>query len=157
MFVGRTYTVPISGVASPAAPFDLWEFVPASNKPIAIMRIVIAQTGEPTTEEEQLALQIVSGHTTSGSGGGTPTPSRAAKTDTAAGFTAETMNTTIASGGTAETFGDMAWNTRAGVDIPFSGEEAFQSSAAERVVIRCPVAPADAVTIRGTVWVMELG
>lgn len=156
MSQGRMYTITISGVASPAAAFDFAEFSPATNKPIRVRRIRIAQTSEPTTEEEQLAITVIRGHTTSGSGGDTtPDGGVLSPGDTAAGFTAETMNTTIASAGTAVNLVEDAWNTRAGYDMAFAPEEAPECINGVLLVIRSG-APADAVTIRGTIWVEEL-
>lgn len=153
---GRVYTICISGVASPAAAFDLVEISPAANKPVRILRIRIAQTTEPTTEEEQLALTVVRGHTASGSGGDTtPDGGSLSPSDAAAGFTAETMNTTIASAGTAVNLIEDAWNTRAGFDLAFAPEEAPECSNGVLLVVRS-AAPADAITIRATIWVEEL-
>lgn len=153
---GRIYTVVVSGVASPAAAFDFFEFVAAAGKPIRLLRLRIAQTSEPTTEEEQLPLTVVISHSTSGSGGSTPTPRAMQPTDVAAGFTSETMNTTQATGGTPLTVMEDAWNTRAGVDIPFAPEEAPEVTGGGRMVVASG-APADAVTIRATAWIEELG
>jgi hypothetical protein len=153
---GRIYTISISGVASPAAAFDFVEINAAANKPVRIRRIRIAQTSEPTTEEEQLAITVVRGHTTSGSGGDTtPDGGALSVSDSASAFTAETMNTTIASAGTAVNLVEDAWNTRAGYDMAFAPEEAPESINANLLVVRSS-APADAITIRGTVWVEEL-
>ena len=154
---GRMYTVTISGVASPATAFDFLEIVPATAKPIRIRRIRIAQTSESAAEEEQLALTIVRGHATSGSGGDT-TPDGAPLNSTtpAAGYTAETMNTTIASTGTPVNVFEDAWNTRSGYDVSFAPEECPEAVNAERIVVRS-AAPADAVTIRATFWIEELG
>ena len=156
MVEGRVYTVSIVAVASPAAIFDMFELVPATNKPLVLLRLKIAQSSEPTTEEENIGISIVIGHTTSGSGGSAPTPSKVNRNDSAAGFTAETMNTTIASAGTTETPFADTWNTRSGTDIPLSPQEALTIVNGERVVIRS-AAPADAVTIHATLWVMEQG
>lgn len=153
---GRMYTVVISGVASPVAAFDFLELNPAAAKPVRIRRIRIAQTSEPTTEEEQLAITIQRGHTTSGSGGSAPTPRPLNSTTPVAGFAAETMNTTQATAGTPVVLFEDAWNTRAGLDMAFAPEEAPEAVNAERLVIQSS-APADAVTIRATVWVEELG
>lgn len=153
---GRMYTISISGVASPAAAFDFLEISPAANKPVRIRRIRIAQTSEPTTEEEQLAITIIRGHTTSGSGGDTtPDGGPLSSSDATAGYAAETMNTTIASAGTAVNLVEDAWNTRAGYDMAFAPEEAPECINGVLLVIRSG-APADAITIRGTVWVEEL-
>ena len=78
-----------------------------------------------------------------------------APSDAAAGYTAETMNTTIASAGTAVNLVEDAWNTRAGYDMAFAPEEAPECINGVLLVIRS-AAPADAVTIRATVWVEEL-
>jgi hypothetical protein len=154
---GRVYTVTISGVASPAAAFDLLEISPATNKPVRLRRILIAQTSEPTTEEEQLALTIVRGHTTSGSGGDTtPDGGPLCSTDTAAGYTAETMNTTIASAGTAVNLVETSWNTRAGLDLAFAPEECPECANGVLLNVRSG-APADAITIRATFWLEEQG
>lgn len=153
---GRMYTVVVSGVASPAAAFDLMELVPATAKPIRLRRLKIAQTSEPTTEEEQLAITIQRGHTTSGSGGSAPTPRPLCSTDAAAGFTAETMNTTQATGGTPVVLHEDAFNTRAGYDHAFAPEEAPESVNGERMVVQIS-APADAVTVRALACVEELG
>ena len=153
---GRIYTITISGVASPAAAFDFVEINAASNKPVRLRRIRIAQTSEPTTEEEQLAITVVRGHTTSGSGGDTtPDGGALSPNEAASAYTAETMNTTIASAGTAVNLVEDAWNTRAGYDMAFAPEEAPESINANLLVVRSS-APADAITIRGTVWVEEL-
>lgn len=154
--IGRVYTVVISGTASPAAAFDLFEFVPAASKPIRLLRLRIAQSSEPTTEEEQLGITVVRAHSTSGSGGGTPTPRPVSSTDAAAGFTAETMNTTQATGGTPVTMLEDVWNTRAGYDMAFAPEECIEATNGERLVV-ASTAPTDAVTIRATAWLMELG
>lgn len=156
MSEGRMYSITISGVASPAAAFDFLEISPAANKPVRLRRIRIAQTSEPTTEEEQLALTVVRGHTTSGSGGDTtPDGGVLSPGDSASGYTAETMNTTIASAGTAVNLVEDAWNTRAGYDLAFAPEEAPECINGVLLVVRSG-APADAVTIRATFWVEEI-
>lgn len=153
---GRMYSISISGVASPAAAFDFVEINAATNKPIRVRRITIAQTSEPTTEEEQLPITVIRGHTTSGSGGDTtPDGGPMSSSDTTAGYTAESMNTTISSSGTPINLVESAWNTRAGFDLAFAPEEAPESINGVLLNIRSG-APADAVTIRMTVWVEEL-
>ena len=153
---GRMYSISISGVASPAAAFDFVEINAAANKPVRIRRIIIAQTSEPSTEEEQLALTVIRGHSTSGSGGDTtPDGGPMSSSDTAAAYAAETMNTTIASAGTPINLIESAWNTRAGFDLAFAPEEAPESINGVLLVVRSS-APTDAVTIRATIWVEEL-
>jgi hypothetical protein len=153
---GRMYTVVISGVASPAAAFDFFEINPASAKPVRLRRIRISQTSEPTSEEEMLGITVIRAHSTSGSGGSAPTPQPLTSTDSAAGFTAETMNTTKATGGSPVTLFEDVMNIRAGYDMPFMPEEAPEAVNAERIVVTC-TAPADAITFRATLFVEELG
>lgn len=153
---GRMYTVVVDGVASPAAAFDLLELNAASNKPILLHRLRIDQITEDAAAEEKIGLQIIRAHSTSGSGGGTPTPQPLNPTTPAAGFTAESMNTTQATGGSPVTLLNDAWNTRAGYDMAFSPEERPETINAVRLVIAVS-APADAITIRATLWVEERG
>lgn len=153
---GRIYTVAISGVASPAAAFDFFEFNAAAGKPIRLLRLRVAQSSEPSSEEEQLTITVLSGHSTSGSGGSAPTPRPTPASDAAASFAAETMNTTQATGGTPITLFEDVWNTRAGLDVAFSPEESLDVIGGGRLVIASG-APADAVTIRATAWIEELG
>lgn len=153
---GRMYTLVIEGVASPATAFDLFELNAAAEKPIRIRRLKIAQTSEPTTEEEQLPLSIIRAQSTSGSGGSATTPQPCELATGTAGFAAETMNTTVATGGTPKTLVTDAWNTRAGCDIAFAPEECIGSVNGTRLVVTSG-APSDAVTIRATLWVEELG
>lgn len=151
----RMYTVVVSAVASPAAAFDLFEFTAGTNKPIQLRRLIITQTSEPTTEEEQIRVSVIRGYTTSGSGGSAPTPVPLDGNDAAAGFTAETMNTTVASTGTALTAVEVAFNSRAGLDLPFAPDEGPRCLASERMVVRV-AAPADAITFVATAHVAEL-
>lgn len=154
--IGRMYTIIIPGTASPAAAFDLFELVPATAKPIRIRRVRIAQSSEPTTEEEQLAISIIRAHSTSGSGGASVTPQPLNSGDPASGATCERMNTTVATGGSPVTILEDVWNTRTGYDMPFAPEECPEAVNGERIVVTSS-APADAVTIRGTLWFEELG
>jgi hypothetical protein len=150
------YTVTIAAVASPAAAFDLFEFNPAAEKPILLHRIRIDQITETAADEEKLGLTIQRAHSTSGSGGGTPTARPCVHGAAAASFAVETMNTTQATGGSPLSLMEDAWNTRSGYDMAFSPEERIGSVNGVRLVLQC-TAPADAVTIRATVWVEEQG
>lgn len=154
MSQGRMYTVVISGTASPAAAFDLFEFNPATAKPIRLRRVRIGQQSD--TDSEQLGISIIRAHSTSGSGGSAPTPRPLNSTTPAAGFTAEVMNTTVATGGSPVVLAEDAFNVLNGIDLAFAPEEAPEAVNAERLVVTC-TAPADAVTIRATAWVEELG
>lgn len=152
----RMYTVVISGVASPAAAFDLFELNAAAGKPLRVRRLRFGQTSEPTTEEEMLGVTFKNAQSTSGSGGSAPTPIPVCATDAAAGFAAETMNTTVATGGSPTTGVEDVVNIRAGYDMAFAPEEAPSCVGGGRLVVTL-TAPADAITFRGTIWVEEQG
>lgn len=156
--MSRAYTIPIAAVASPAAIWDAWELLAASTKPCKITRIVFGQTTDlQDANEEALTCSVIRGHTTSGSGGSTTTPQPLDDVDTAAGLVAETMNTTIASAGTAETTHVITFNLRVGLDHIFPpGKEpkVHQVITNDRTCIRIS-APADTVTCSGYVEVEE--
>ena len=154
--LGRVYTVIFSAVSVSAAQ-DLFELTPADDKPIEIMRIHLGQTSDAgDAQDEQLQLTVIRGNTTSGSGGTAPTPQPLGPVDAAAGFTAEVNNTTQASSGTAVTLVATAWNVRAGLDLWFAEGERPRASQANTLIRVATTAPADALTMSGTIWVREL-
>jgi hypothetical protein len=158
MAQGRVYAVPFSAVAVSAAQ-DLFELTPADDKPVEIVGIVLGQTSDSgDAADEQLQISIIRGNTTSGSGGSAPTPAPVKSSATAAsGFTAEVNNTTVASSGTAVTLFTDAWNVRAGYTQWFP--EGAEPSASQTNTLLCVrmTAPADSITMSGTLFVRELG
>lgn len=153
---GRIYTVVFSAVAVSAAQ-DLFEITPADDKPVEIVGIELGQSSDSgDAQDEQLQISIIRGHTTSGSGGSAPTPSPLSPADAAAGFTAEANNTTTASAGTTATLHTGCWNVRAGYINWFpEGMRPTASQANTTIVVR-QTAPADAITMSGTLYVREL-
>jgi len=152
---GRTYAVTFSAVAVSAAQ-DLFEITPATNKPIEIIGIELGQSSDSgDAQDEQLQISIIRGHTTSGSGGTAPTPVAHCPGDGAAGFTAEVNNTTVASAGTAVVLHTGAWNVRAGY-INWFPENARPQAIQGSVLVVRQTAPADAITMSGTLIVLEL-
>lgn len=153
---GRTYTVVFSAVSVSAAQ-DLFELLPADDRPIEIVGIELGQTSDAgDAADELLQISIIRGHTTSGSGGTTPTPTPMSPLDTAAGFTAEVNNTTVASVGTTTTLHTGAWNVRAGYINWFPEEARPVCSQAQTSIVVRQTAPADAITMSGTLYVREL-
>lgn len=159
MSQGRVYSVVFAAVSVSAAQ-DFFEITPADDKPVQLVGISIDQTGNADAgdaAEEFLRWTVIRGHTTSGSGGTAPTPRPLAPNDGAAGFTAEVNNTTVASAGTAVTLHEGAFNVRAG--LPWWWPEGCEPAATQgntTIVVR-GVAPADAITLSGTLYVRELG
>ncbi len=155
---GRVYSVVFSAVAVSAAQ-DLFEITPADDKPVEIVGIELGQSSDAgDAQDELLQISIIRGHTTSGSGGSAPTPQPiGSSVTTAAGFTAEVNNTTIASVGTTATLHTACWNVRAGYLNWFpDGLQPGASQANTTIVVR-QTAPADAITMSGTLWVRERG
>lgn len=153
---GRIYTVIFSAVAVSAAQ-DLFELTPASNRPIEIVGIELGQTSDAgDAQDEQLQFSIIRGHATGGGGGSSPTPAPLSPLDTAAGFTAEANNTTIASAGTAVTLHVGAWNVRAGYINWFPEEARPTATSTNTTLVVRQTAPADAITMSGTLYVREL-
>lgn len=156
----RLYTVEFEAqsVTNANGDYDLFELTPADDKPIEIYGAVVKVTSElAEAQEEWLRLRIIRGHTTSGSGGAAPTPVPLSAIDTAAGFTAETGNSTIASAGTAVNLLSDAFNVRAGWELgPLpEGYGFWCSQAATTIVLRLMAAVADDVTATGTLFVRE--
>lgn len=157
---GRIYTVQFDNV-SVSAVQDMFELTPADDKPIEIIGLFISQTGNSDVgdaAEELLPVQIIRGFTTSGSGGSAPTPAPVKRSDPAAGFSAEVNNTTVATTGTTATIHSDNFNVRVGYQNWWPTDtEPDCSQADTRIVIRLTRAPADAVTLSGTVYVREFG
>lgn len=157
---GRMYTVQFDNVAISAAQ-DLFEIVPADDKPIAIVGLVLSNVGGTAdagdAQEELLRLAIIRGFTSSGSGGSAPTPVPLNPNAAAAGFTSEVNNTSLASTGTTtQPFSD-GWNIRVPYQT-FFPEECWiiAGQGNTSIVVRLVTAPADSVSCSGTLFVAEL-
>lgn len=154
---GRIYTVEFEN-QSVSAQVDFFELAAADDKPIELVGLFLDQISDVgDAAEEMLRYRIIRGHTSGGSGGAAPTPQPLEPNDAAAGFAAETCNTTIASAGTAVNLLSGAFNIRAGLPIWFPPRMRPKTNqAAGLLVVRLMAAPADALTLSGTAWVREL-
>jgi hypothetical protein len=155
--MGRKYSLSFSAVSVSAAQ-DLFELVAATGKPIAIHEIRIGQTSDAgDAQDEMLQVSLIRGHATSGSGGtGSLTPASLNANDSACGITdAEINNTTVASTGTPVTVLTDAFNVRSGWLYMPTPECRPIIAAGTRFNVRI-TAPADAVTMSGTVTFEEL-
>lgn len=154
----RLYTVHFSGV-NVTTQLDWFEVAPATDRPIRVHALFISQTTEiGDAQEEFLRTEVLRGHTTTGSGGGTPTAVPINGRDAAAAFTAKTVNTTQATGGTPVTVHQESWNVRVGLQLVLPPEMRWRCDAAlgQRLVVRLGVTPADPITMGGTMYVEEL-
>jgi hypothetical protein len=153
---GRMYTVTFSAVAVSAAQ-DLFEITPADDRPVEIVGIELGQTSDAgDANDELLQISIIRGHATSGSGGSAATPAVTSPLDTAAGFTAEVNNTTVATTGTPITLQTGAWNIRAGYINWFPEDARPSATQANTTIVVRQTAPSDALTMSGTLYVREL-
>lgn len=155
--MGRVYAVSFEGVAV-TAQVDFFELTPADDKPIAIHGLFLSQSSDVgDAAEEILRVKIIRGHATGGSGGSAPTPVPLDPNDAAAGCAAETNNTTIASTGTAVDLYADAFNIRSGLATIFPPEmRPMASQANTTIVVRLMAAPADSLTMSGTIYFEEL-
>lgn len=161
MASGRVYSVSFAAVSCTAAQ-DFFEITAADDKPVEFVGFTVDQTGVADVgdaQEEFLRWEVVRGHSTSGSGGTAPTPRPLKVTDAAAGFTAEVNNTTIASSGTGVILHEGAFNVRGDYIYwwPEGCEPNCSQASGVLIVLRLVAAPADAITLSGTLYVRELG
>jgi hypothetical protein len=157
--MGRLYTVEFGPTAVTTA-VDFFEIAPADDKPCLVHAIDIGQTTElGDAQEEQLEWSIRRGGTayTSGSGGSSKTPVLLGSDDAAAGFTAEVLNTTVATFTAGVIFHHSAFNVRTGLLwVPTPELRPRVSQANGGLVVRCEATPADSITFVGTLYVEEL-
>lgn len=155
---GRVYIVDLVQTAVTVAA-DLVELTPADDKPIEVLGFELYQiTDLGDAAEEIIGVEWIRGHTTSGSGGSTPTPRPLNPNDAAAGFTAETFNTTAASVGTTNILQNHGWNIRIPTPVTYTPEATPQAGQGNTtLILRMLNAPADSITIGGHIVVREVG
>lgn len=139
---------------------DLWEFLPADDKPIKLRGFRLGQTSEVgDTAEEGLEIQVIRlGATVTGSNGTSVTPVPLDSADAAAGFTAEINGATVATtSGTTTVVESLAWNNRASPFESWYPDERFAPKAkqGEGLFIRLISTVADDMTFAGTAWIEE--
>lgn len=155
--MARVYSVSFEAVAVTAAQ-DLFEITPGDDHPVILLGMTIDQSSDVgDAAEEMLRYKVIRGHATGGSGGSAPTPRPMDPGDAAAGFTAEVNNTTIASAGTAVDLAAGAFNIRSGLAVFWPPELCPMANQGNgTIVVRLMAAPADSLTMSGTLWVAEV-
>ena len=159
--MGRIYAVPWSGsVTNAGGAADLWEFLPADDKPIKLRGFRLGQTSEVAdAAEEGLRITVRRlGATVTGSNGSSVTPVPMDSANVAAGFTAEFNGATVAtSSGTDTVVEEMAWNNRMSPFEVWYPDPDFAPKAkqGEGLFIRMESTPADDFSFAGTAWVEE--
>lgn len=154
---GNVYTVSFEGVAVTAVQ-DLFEINAGSTKSLRILGLMLSQyTEEGDAQDEMLRLRVRRGVATSGSGGSAPTPAPVNPSSAASSFTAEVNNTTQASTGTPVTLHVDAFNVRAGYVLILPPEMQWIVPAGGRLTVELNEAPADSISMGGTIYVEEIG
>ncbi|MCU0841827.1 MAG: hypothetical protein MUC79_08930 [Thiobacillaceae bacterium] len=151
------YTAVFNNVAVTAIQ-DLFELVAPATAIVVLHDIHISQnTDVSDAAEEILRLELTSGHTTSGSGGSSVTPVSVLPGQPAFGGTCEANNTTQASAGTIVTHCVWNWNIRVGFDKVWTPETRPILAPSRRMCLELPAAPADSITVSGTLTFEEIG
>lgn len=157
---GRVYSVEFEGqtIAAASGDVDLFYLAPADDKPICILGWDIAVTSEiKEAEEEWVRLRLIRGHATVGSGGAAATARPVFPNDGAAGATVRTLDTVIASAGTAINLHSTGFNVRIGNVVWFPPEARHVCSQVETtIVLRMMSTFADDVTASGTIYFGEV-
>jgi hypothetical protein len=150
------YWVTAATAASPAAAFDAIELVEPGTGLMYVRRVCLWQTTDlGDAAEEVLRTEWVRGHATSGSGGQTTVITPLLSFDSAATFTAELLNTTVASAGSPLSLAVQGWNIRIPLDVLYPPDEYIAARNGERIVFRVS-APADAITVQASCLVEQL-
>lgn len=156
--MGNIYTATFSAVAVSAAQ-DAFEIVAGAATRVAIRGIRLAQYSDAgDAEDEMLSVKVIRGFATSGSGGSSVTPANILG-HTGAGSatsTVEANNTTVAKDGTGVTLIADAFRLMDGWRYCPPKDERIILEKGQRLVVLI-TAPADAVTMNGTLVFEELG
>lgn len=149
------YSVTFNAVAATTTQ-DLVEVTAPSSRRIRICGWEIGQSTESgDAADEALRLELITGHTTSGSGGSSFTPLAVDGGNPAALASAEINNSTIASSGTAAVRHSTAFNVRAGhIWLP-PPELRIVVATSGIVVLRMNSTPADSISFSGTLYFEE--
>ncbi len=155
MSLGRVYTAQVSAIAVTAIQ-DFIEVNCPSDAVVIIHSIRIAQYSDVgDAAAEMLPVQITRATGTAGSGGTTPTARPHQVGTVAFGGTVEVNNTTQA--GTTTVVLSDSFNIRSGWFYNPPEDERIVISPSGVLVVELPVAPADELTMEGSVTFEELG
>lgn len=161
--MGRMYTATFKDIAVTAAQ-DLFEIAGPSDAVTVIHSWSISQkteTGDAAEEGLVLATNRGVGSVTSGSGGATVTPQPISDGDPAYGGTVERNNTTIMAVGSGTLETDLEvhdWNIRiTPYRHVYTPEERPIISPGNRWTLELETAPADSITMSGTIVFEEIG
>lgn len=152
--MGRMYSATFEEVAVTAAQ-DLFELVAPADMSVAIHGLVISQSSDAGDAASEQLNVLVHRASTSGSGGSVPTPAPLAVGDAASTVTVEANNTTQGTEGTI--IHSESFNVMAGLQIWLPPECRWMISPSGRLVVELQTAPADSLTMSGTIYFEEIG
>ncbi len=157
------YVATFTAVAVTAAQ-DVFEIVAPSTSRVKIRELRLGQYSDAAdAQAEMLSILALRGYTTSGSGGSSVTPANMAPATSdlgapaAAGATVEANNTTVANtGSTVTTLLADSFNVMGGFRYYPVPDERLELAVSQRLVFRI-TAPADSITLNGTLVFEEIG
>lgn len=152
----RIYTCSFTGIAVTTA-VDAWILTPADDKPIEIIGLFWGQSSDAgDAQDEMLGYRVIRGFTSAGTGTST-TPRPLNRSDAASGFTCVTNASASTTGTTNDLHAD-AFNVRAGEKLWLPEGCEWQATQGDTtLVVRLIGAPADSLTMSGTLYVREQG
>lgn len=162
--MGRIYRVPFvaTTVTNSGGNADLWEIVPADDKPCHIVGIRLSQiseVGDAAEEAIDITIEHLAATFTSGNGTSvTPVPADPGISDLAAGFAAEINGATVATtSGTKTIMEAMGWNERNSPFEVWFPDPRFAPTCrqAAGMVVRMNTTIADDMTFEGCLFVEE--
>lgn len=161
--MGKMWTIPWTGtVTNAGGNADLWEILPAAEKPVLLRMIRLGQTSEVADAAEEglrVTVKRLRATVTGGSGGSAGAPEDIGLANQAPGFASEINNTTVATtSGDTETLDEIGWiNRQSPLELWYPDERfAPRVQNGEGLVIRLETTVADDITFVGTIIVEEL-
>lgn len=161
--MARSYSASFENVAITAAQ-DLFNIAPAADKPIKLQALVISNVGGAAdagdAQEELLRISIrrFLATVTNGTGGSTPTPVALDPSDAASGATvrANDATTRASTSGTNSLFHADGFNVRIPYQMIWTPETQLEiAGTVQRIIIGLDTAPADSLSVSGTVYFEE--
>ncbi len=159
--MGRMHTASFKSIAVTAAQ-DLFEVLAATGKPCIIHGFSISQSSDVGDAAEEMLVLTTNrgvGSVTSGSGGASVTPQQVDDGGAASSATIERNNTTIMAVGTGslEELEAHAMNVRVPFVFWYPPEMRPIVSPGNRWTLELETAPADSLTMSGTLYFEEIG
>lgn len=154
--MGRVYEAPFKDIAVTAAQ-DLWEVLVATDSLVRLLAMDLSQRSKLSNELLRLTMRRITGAPTSGTGGGTITPTAVCPGDAAFGGTVERNNTTRLSGGTATDLWDKDWNVVLDLELVFPDKRIYEFAPGTYLVVGLETAPGASMNMSGVLTLEELG